>query len=272
MINTTDIVKYLEAAKEERIAAELKLNQIISKETAVWDELAKTYKYLKECLESKGVIEKEAVPQLHFAKSKPALAIEQKANEVIVDVFSKKQPLTIVNVESTESVEMEKDTTVFKVKATDCPGITSDGDTLYHRNRPLGQMGIIVSDLQSTTDFDEAFNWTNIKLIRINNLYVSGKDLTNIMRSIFRTILRNKSIEELKALRTGAKILNKTIEAMEIAEISYIREKPSVVNVKGSSGNKIKGLIYILRCTNHLDWVDSIEFHTIDKDSNRMTY
>lgn len=53
---------------------------------------------------------------------------------------------------------------------------------------------------------------------------------------------------------------------MESKGVNYIKEDPTVVNVKGSTGNKIRGLIYILRWTNHADMIDGIEFYTTKRN------
>lgn len=44
-----------------------------------------------------------------------------------------------------------------------------------------------------------------------------------------------------------------------------VKDDPSVVNVKGSTGNKIRGLVYILRWTNHADMIDGIELYTTNQ-------
>lgn len=122
-----------------------------------------------------------------------------------------------------------------------------------------------MDELSSTEEFNNAFSWTHIKLVKINNLYISGDDLTNIIRSIFTVILKSKSLDKLRILSKGAGILNKTVAAMEEKKVNFIKDDPSVVNVKGSTGNKIRGLIYILRWTNHADMIDGIEFYTTNK-------
>lgn len=63
----------------------------------------------------------------------------------------------------------------------------------------------------------------------------------------------------------GAGILNKTVAAMERKKVNFIKDDPSVVNVKGSTSNKIRGLVYILRWTNHADMIDGIEFYTTNQ-------
>lgn len=161
---------------------------------------------------------------------------------------------------------MERAGSVFRRSATECRGISSDtSGTLYHKNRPLTKLDVDLSSLASVDEFNLAFSWTHIKSIKINNLYISGDDLTNIIRLIFTVILKSKSLDKLKLLCKGAGILNKTVAAMERKKVNFIKDDPSVVNVKGSTGNKIRGLVYILRWTNHADMIDGIEFYTTNQ-------
>lgn len=265
---TTDIIKYLEAAKEERAAAELKLNQIVSKEAALKDELAKTFKCLKEYLEGEGIIEKECIPQIHNARTKAGKAMEAKANEIITEVYSDKQSEEESAAEESDkevSADMALASSVFHRRATECPNVTVRDGKLCHRNRALNKLEVVLRDLFTTDDFNKTFSWTNIKVIKINGLYTSGDDLTGIVRNILAVILKSKPLDKLKILRKGAQILNKTIQAMDAIGINYIKENPDVVTIKGSTGNKIKGLVYILRCTNHIDMIDGIEFYTTEE-------
>lgn len=260
-----DIVKALKSAREERKALELKLNQITSAEVAIKQELVETYEYLGDFLEGEGIIKKPSLPEIHTATSVPAKAMEAKANEIIKRVYSEKE-LIVEESDKDVSADMERAGSVFRRSATECRGISSDtSGTLYHKNRPLTKLDVDLSSLASVDEFNLAFSWTHIKLIKINNLYISGDDLTNIIRSIFTVILKSKSLDKLKLLCKGAGILNKTVAAMEREKVNFIKDDPSVVNVKGSTGNKIRGLVYILRWTNHADMIDGIEFYTTNQ-------
>lgn len=258
-----DIVKALKSAREERKALELKLSQITSAEVAIKQELVETYEYLGDFLEGEGIIKKPSLPEIHIATSVPAKAMEAKANEIIKRVYSEKE-LIVEESDKDVSADMERAGSVFRRSATECRGISSDtSGTLYHKNRPLTKINVDLSSLASVDEFNLAFSWTHIKLI--NNLYISGDDLTNIIRSIFTVILKSKSLDKLKLLCKGAGILNKTVAAMERKKVNFIKDDPSVVNVKGSTGNKIRGLVYILRWTNHADMIDGIEFYTTNQ-------
>lgn len=260
-----DIVKALKSAREERKALELKLSQITSAEVAIKQELVETYEYLGDFLEGEGIIKKPSLPEIHIATSVPAKAMEAKANEIIKRVYSEKE-LIVEESDKDVSADMERAGSVFRRSATECRGISSDtSGTLYHKNRPLTKINVDLSSLASVDEFNLAFSWTHIKLIKINNLYISGDDLTNIIRSIFTVILKSKSLDKLKLLCKGAGILNKTVAAMERKKVNFIKDDPSVVNVKGSTGNKIRGLVYILRWTNHADMIDGIEFYTTNQ-------
>lgn len=260
-----DIVKALKSAREERKALELKLSQITSAEVAIKQELVETYEYLGDFLEGEGIIKKPSFPEIHTATSVPAKAMEAKANEIIKRVYSEKE-LIVEESDKDVSADMERAGSVFRRSATECRGISSDtSGTLYHKNRPLTKLDVDLSSLASVDEFNLAFSWTHIKLIKINNLYISGDDLTNIIRSIFTVILKSKSLDKLKLLCKGAGILNKTVAAMERKKVNFIKDDPSVVNVKGSTGNKIRGLVYILRWTNHADMIDGIEFYTTNQ-------
>lgn len=260
-----DIVKALKSAREERKALELKLSQITSAEVAIKQELVETYKYLGDFLEGEGIIKKPSLPEIHTATSVPAKAMEAKANEIIKRVYSEKE-LIVEESDKDVSADMERAGSVFRRSATECRGISSDASgTLYHKNRPLTKIDVDLSSLASVDEFNLEFSWTHIKLIKINNLYISGDDLTNIIRSIFTVILKSKSLDKLKLLCKGAGILNKTVAAMERKKVNFIKDDPSVVNVKGSTGNKIRGLVYILRWTNHADMIDGIEFYTTNQ-------
>lgn len=260
-----DIVKALKSAREERKALELKLSQITSAEVAIKQELVETYEHLGDFLEGEGIIKKPSLPEIHIATSVPAKAMEAKANEIIKRVYSEKE-LIVEESDKDVSADMERAGSVFRRSATECRGISSDtSGTLYHKNRPLTKINVDLSSLASVDEFNLAFSWTHIKLIKINNLYISGDDLTNIIRSIFTVILKSKSLDKLKLLCKGAGILNKTVAAMERKKVNFIKDDPSVVNVKGSTGNKIRGLVYILRWTNHADMIDGIEFYTTNQ-------
>lgn len=260
-----DIVKALKSAREERKALELKLSQITSAEVAIKQELVETYEHLGDFLESEGIIKKPSFPKIHTATSIPAKAMEAKANEIIERVYSEKESI-VEESDKDVSADMERAGSVFRRSATECRGISSDtSGTLYHKNRPLTKINVDLSSLASVDEFNLAFSWTHIKLIKINNLYISGDDLTNIIRSIFTVILKSKSLDKLKLLCKGAGILNKTVAAMERKKVNFIKDDPSVVNVKGSTGNKIRGLVYILRWTNHADMIDGIEFYTTNQ-------
>lgn len=260
-----DIVKALKSAREERKALELKLSQITSAEVAIKQELVETYEYLGDFLEGEGIIKKLSFPEIHTATSVPAKAMEAKANEIIKRVYSEKE-LIVEESDKDVSADMERAGSVFRRSATECRGISSDtSGTLYHKNRPLTKLDVDLSSLASVDEFNLAFSWTHIKLIKINNLYISGDDLTNIIRSIFTVILKSKSLDKLKLLCKGAGILNKTVAAMERKKVNFIKDDPSVVNVKGSTGNKIRGLVYILRWTNHADMIDGIKFYTTNQ-------
>lgn len=260
-----DIVKALKSARGERKALELKLSQITSAEVAIKQELVETYEYLGDFLEGEGIIKKPSLPEIHTATSVPAKAMEAKANEIIKRVYSEKE-LIVEESDKDVSADMERAGSVFRRSATECRGISSDtSGTLYHKNRPLTKLDVDLSSLASVDEFNLAFSWTHIKLIKINNLYISGDDLTNIIRSIFTVILKSKSLDKLKLLCKGAGILNKTVAAMERKKVNFIKDDPSVVNVKGSTGNKIRGLVYILRWTNHADMIDGIEFYTTNQ-------
>lgn len=260
-----DIVKALKSAREERKALELKLSQITSAEVAIKQELVETYEYLGDFLEGEGIIKKPSLPEIHTATSVSAKAMEAKANEIIKRVYSEKE-LIVEESDKDVSADMERAGSVFRRSATECRGISSDtSGTLYHKNRPLTKLDVNLSSLASVDEFNLAFSWTHIKLIKINNLYISGDDLTNIIRSIFTVILKSKSLDKLKLLCKGAGILNKTVAAMERKKVNFIKDDPSVVNVKGSTGNKIRGLVYILRWTNHADMIDGIEFYTTNQ-------
>lgn len=185
--------------------------------------------------------------------------------EIIERVYSEKESI-VEESDKDVSADMERAGSVFRRSATECRGISSDtSGTLYHKNRPLTKLDVDLSSLASVDEFNLAFSWTHIKLIKINNLYISGDDLTNIIRSIFTVILKGKSLDKLKLLCKGAGILNKTVAAMERKKVNFIKDDPSVVNVKGSTGNKIRGLVYILRWTNHADMIDGIEFYTTNQ-------
>lgn len=260
-----DIVKALKSAREERKALELRLSQITSTEVAIKQELVETYEYLGDFLEGEGIIKKPSFPKIHTATSIPAKAIEAKANEIIERIYSGKESIAEES-DKDVSVDMEKDGSVFRRSATQCRGISSDvSGTLYHKGRPLTKLDANLSSLASVDEFNSAFSWTHIKLIKINNLYISGDDLTSIIRSIFTVILKSKSLDRLKLLCKGAGILNKTVAAMERKKVNFIKDDPSVVNVKGSTGNKIRGLVYILRWTNHADMIDGIELYTTNQ-------
>lgn len=260
-----DIVKALKSAREERKALELKLSQITSAEVAIKQELVETYEYLGDFLEGEGIIKKPSIPKIHTATSIPAKAMEAKANEIIERVYSEKESI-VEESDKDVSADMERAGSVFRRSATECRGISSDtSGTLYHKNRPLTKLDVDLSSLASVDEFNLAFSWTHIKLIKINNLYISGDDLTNIIRLIFTVILKSKSLDKLKLLCKGASILNKTVAAMERKKVNFIKDDPSVVNVKGSTGNKIRGLVYILRWTNHVDMIDGIEFYTTNQ-------
>jgi hypothetical protein len=260
-----DIVKALKSAREERKALELRLSQITSTEVAIKQELVETYEYLGDFLEGEGIIKKPSFPKIHTATSIPAKAMEAKANEIIERIYSGKESIAEES-DKDVSVDMEKDGSVFRRSATQCRGISSDvSGTLYHKGRPLTKLDANLSSLASVDEFNSAFSWTHIKLIKINNLYISGDDLTSIIRSIFTVILKSKSLDRLKLLCKGAGILNKTVAAMERKKVNFIKDDPSVVNVKGSTGNKIRGLVYILRWTNHADMIDGIELYTTNQ-------
>lgn len=260
-----DIVKALKSAREERKALELKLSQITSTEVAIKQELVETYECLGDFLEGEGIIKKPSFPKIHTATSIPAKAMEAKANEIIERIYSGKESIAEES-DKDVSVDMEKDGSVFRRSATQCRGISSDvSGTLYHKGRPLTKLDANLSSLASVDEFNSAFSWTHIKLIKINNLYISGDDLTSIIRSIFTVILKSKSLDRLKLLCKGAGILNKTVAAMERKKVNFIKDDPSVVNVKGSTGNKIRGLVYILRWTNHADMIDGIELYTTNQ-------
>lgn len=260
-----DIVKALKSAREERKALELRLSQITSTEVAIKQELVETYEYLGDFLEGEGIIKKPSFPKIHTATSIPAKAMEAKANEIIERTYSGKESIAEES-DKDVSVDMEKDGSVFRRSATQCRGISSDvSGTLYHKGRPLTKLDANLSSLASVDEFNSAFSWTHIKLIKINNLYISGDDLTSIIRSIFTVILKSKSLDRLKLLCKGAGILNKTVAAMERKKVNFIKDDPSVVNVKGSTGNKIRGLVYILRWTNHADMIDGIELYTTNQ-------
>lgn len=260
-----DIVKALKSAREERKALELRLSQITSTEVAIKQELVETYEYLGDFLEGEGIIKKPSFPKIHTATSIPAKAMEAKANEIIERIYSGKESIAEES-DKDVSVDMEKDGSVFRRSATQCRGISSDvSGTLYHKGRPLTKLDANLSSLASVDEFNSAFSWTHIKLIKINNLYISGDDLTSIIRSIFTVILKSKSLDKLKLLCKGAGILNKTVAAMERKKVNFIKDDPSVVNVKGSTGNKIRGLVYILRWTNHADMIDGIELYTTNQ-------
>lgn len=260
-----DIVKALKSAREERKALELGLSQITSTEVAIKQELVETYEYLGDFLEGEGIIKKPSFPKIHTATSIPAKAMEAKANEIIERIYSGKESIAEES-DKDVSVDMEKDGSVFRRSATQCRGISSDvSGTLYHKGRPLTKLDANLSSLASVDEFNSAFSWTHIKLIKINNLYISGDDLTSIIRSIFTVILKSKSLDRLKLLCKGAGILNKTVAAMERKKVNFIKDDPSVVNVKGSTGNKIRGLVYILRWTNHADMIDGIELYTTNQ-------
>lgn len=260
-----DIVKALKSAKEERKALELRLSQITSTEVAIKQELVETYEYLGDFLEGEGIIKKPSFPKIHTATSIPAKAMEAKANEIIERIYSGKESIAEES-DKDVSVDMEKDGSVFRRSATQCRGISLDASgTLYHKGRPLTKLDANLSSLASVDEFNSAFSWTHIKLIKINNLYISGDDLTSIIRSIFTVILKSKSLDRLKLLCKGAGILNKTVAAMERKKVNFIKDDPSVVNVKGSTGNKIRGLVYILRWTNHADMIDGIELYTTNQ-------
>ena len=260
-----DIVKALKSAKEERKALELRLSQITSTEVAIKQELVETYEYLGDFLEGEGIIKKPSFPKIHTATSIPAKAMEAKANEIIERIYSGKESIAEES-DKDVPVDMEKDGSVFRRSATQCRGISLDASgTLYHKGRPLTKLDANLSSLASVDEFNSAFSWTHIKLIKINNLYISGDDLTSIIRSIFTVILKGKSLDRLKLLCKGAGILNKTVAAMERKKVNFIKDDPSVVNVKGSTGNKIRGLVYILRWTNHADMIDGIELYTTNQ-------
>lgn len=260
-----DIVKALKSAREERKALELRLSQITSTEVAIKQELVETYEYLGDFLEGEGIIKKPSFPKIHTATSVPAKAMEAKANGIIERIYSGKESIAEES-DKDVSVDMEKDGSVFRRSATQCRGISSDvSGTLYHKGRPLTKLDANLSSLASVDEFNSAFSWTHIKLIKINNLYISGDDLTSIIRSIFTVILKSKSLDRLKLLCKGAGILNKTVAAMERKKVNFIKDDPSVVNVKGSTGNKIRGLVYILRWTNHADMIDGIELYTTNQ-------
>lgn len=260
-----DIVKALKSAKEERKALELRLSQITSTEVAIKQELVETYEYLGDFLEGEGIIKKPSFPKIHTATSIPAKVMEAKANEIIERIYSGKESIAEES-DKDVSVDMEEDGSVFRRSATQCRGISLDvSGTLYHKGRPLTKLDANLSSLASVDEFNSAFNWTHIKLIKINNLYISGDDLTSIIRSIFTVILKSKSLDRLKLLCKGAGILNKTVAAMERKKVNFIKDDPSVVNVKGSTGNKIRGLVYILRWTNHADMIDGIELYTTNQ-------
>lgn len=260
-----DIVKALKSAREECKALELRLSQITSTEVAIKQELVETYEYLGDFLEGEGIIKKPSFPKIHTATSIPAKAMEAKANEIIERIYSGKESIAEES-DKDVSVDMEKDGSVFRRSATQCRGISSDvSGTLYHKGRPLTKLDANLSSLASVDEFNSAFSWTHIKLIKINNLYISGDDLTSIIRSIFTVILKSKSLDRLKLLCKGAGILNKTVAAMERKKVNFIKDDPSVVNVKGSTGNKIRGLVYILRWTNHADMIDGIELYTTNQ-------
>lgn len=260
-----DIFKALKSAKEERKALELRLSQITSTEVAIKQELVETYEHLGDFLEGEGIIKKPSFPKIHTATSIPAKAMEAKANEIIERIYSGKESIAEES-DKDVSVDMEKDGSVFRRSATQCCGISSDvSGTLYHKGRPLTKLDANLSSLASIDEFNSAFSWTHIKLIKINNLYISGDDLTSIIRSIFTVILKSKSLDRLKLLCKDAGILNKTVAAMERKKVNFIKDDPSVVNVKGSTGNKIRGLVYILRWTNHADMIDGIELYTTNQ-------
>lgn len=224
-----DIVKALKSAREERKALELRLSQITSTEVAIKQELVETYEYLGDFLE--GIIKKPSFPKIHTATSIPAKAMEAKANEIIERIYSGKESIAEES-DKDVSVDMEKDGSVFRRSATQCRGISSDvSGTLYHKGRPLTKLDANLSSLASVDEFNSAFSWTHIKLIKINNLYISGDDLTSIIRSIFTVILKSKSLDRLKLLCKGAGILNKTVAAMERKKVNFIKDDPSVVLV-----------------------------------------
>lgn len=258
-----NIVKDLKSAREERKTLELKLKEIINMEEVIKIELTETYEYLKDVLESEDLIKKMVLPKVHIATSAPARACE--ANEIIERINLEKES-AVEESDKEVPADMEKAVSVFHRNATECDGISIDVDgSLYCRNKLLTKINVSLDKLSSTEEFNNAFSWTHIKLVKINNLYISGDDLTNIIRSIFTVILKSKSLDKLRILSKGAGILNKTVAAMEEKKVNFIKDDPSVVNVKGSTGNKIRGLIYILRWTNHADMIDGIEFYTTNK-------
>lgn len=66
-----NIVKDLKSAREERKTLELKLKEIINMEEVIKIELTETYEYLKDVLESEGLIKKMVLPKVHIATSAP---------------------------------------------------------------------------------------------------------------------------------------------------------------------------------------------------------
>lgn len=260
-----DIVKALKSAREERKALELKLSQITSAEVAIKQELVETYEYLGDFLEGEGIIKKPSFPEIHTATSVPAKAMEAKANEIIKRVYSEKE-LIVEESDKDVSADMER-AEVYSAEVLRSVVVYLQIllELFTTRIDPLTKLDVDLSSLASVDEFNLAFSWTHIKLIKINNLYISGDDLTNIIRSIFTVILKSKSLDKLKLLCKGAGILNKTVAAMERKKVNFIKDDPSVVNVKGSTGNKIRGLVYILRWTNHADMIDGIEFYTTNQ-------
>lgn len=256
MIN--EIIGTLESIRETRLATEQQLAEIISREEEAQRRAMKLYTELGEYLKVQAPAEEmpTTIQPLYTFKSSPMEACEQES-PITEEVESDKKA----------SADMEKASTVFYRSATECPNVTMRNGILHHRGMELTKVVTTkaLKEMYSSEDFNEAFSWTHIKLIKINGLYTSGNDLTNIIKSILGVILKNKPLDRLKILRQGAKILNKTIAAMEASGVNYIRENPDIVTVKGSNGNKIKGLIYILRCTNHIDMIDGIEFYTTEQ-------
>lgn len=86
-----NIVKDLKSAREERKTLELKLKEIINMEEVIKIELTETYEYLKDVLESEGLIKKMVLPKVHIATSAPARACEAKANEIIERINLEKE-------------------------------------------------------------------------------------------------------------------------------------------------------------------------------------
>lgn len=266
MINEiNNVIGSYESLKQQYEETLKQLDKIMADKEGVKSEIIDTYNKIREyCLAEEFISKDPVVIPTYRVKNHKLQAITDVTTEFVNKIYNKET--NKLNISDSNAIKL-------KAKATQCPNISIRNNSYYWKNVRLVPCEDGWQSLKCSKEFLEWFRHCKIRFINFGDRgFMSGGSLSEIIITLLKSILRNKTTEELeeaikksKKARNGTDLggLNKTLAAMKEQGITTVKEAPVILS-KNSNGANVRLLYAILKYYNHKDLLKNIKFYRED--------